>query len=92
MAKKNRYQVSASQMLQGISKLNLKPGDVLVVEHPDTLRYLEGLGRVVNFTVPLVYAPGGLKRLSKQDLLNLLEQLEEQTHTPSNLESPHAPL
>lgn len=79
-------------MLQGISKLNLTPGDVLVVEHPDTLKYLEGLGRVVNFTVPLVYAPGGLKRLSKQDLLNLLEQLEEQAHSPSTVDSLHAPL
>ena len=90
--KKNRYQVSHREMLKGLSKLNLTPGDVLVVEHPDTLKYLEGLGRVVNFTVPLVYAPGGLKRLSKQDLLNLLEQLEEQTHTPSTVESIHAPL
>lgn len=74
---KNRYQISHRQMLEGISKLELKPGDVLVVEHAETLKYLEGLGRVVNFTVPLVYAPGGLKRLSRQDLLNLLEQVEE---------------
>jgi len=65
-------------MLQGISKLKLERGDIIVVKHPDTLKALEGLGRVVDFVVPLVYAPIGIDKLSRQDLLNLLEQLEQQ--------------
>lgn len=69
-------------MLAGISKLHLTPGDIIVVSHPDTLHYLEGLGKVTNFVVPLVFAPGGIQKLSRQDLLNLLEQLD-QSHGPA---------
>lgn len=90
---KNLYQLSTRSMLAGIRKLELKKGDVLVVEHPDTLKALEGLGRVVDFVVPLVYCPHGIKTLSKQDLLNLLEQIEQQECVPSvALTADRAPL
>jgi hypothetical protein len=81
-------------MLAGVSKLRLEPGDVLVVKHPDTLHYLEGLGKVVNFTVPLVFAPGGIDKLSREDLLNLLEQIEQgqMQSLPAPPESMSAPL
>lgn len=63
-------------MISHIEKLRLEPGDVIVVKDPETLHALSGLGRVVNFTVPLVFAPQGIKTLKRQDLLNLLEQIE----------------
>lgn len=81
-------------MLAGLKKLKLEPGDILVVNHESTLHYLEGLGRVVNFNVPLVFIPqGGIQKLSRQDLLNLLEQLD-QSPAPlaSPFDSPSAPL
>lgn len=65
-------------MLNGLTKLRLERGDILVVKHPDTLKALEGLGKVVDFTVPVVYCPFGIKTLKREDLLNLLEQLEQQ--------------
>jgi hypothetical protein len=81
-------------MLAGIKKLRLEPGDILVVNHESTLHYLEGLGRVVNFNVPLVFIPqGGVQKLSRQDLLNLLEQLDQSASPAApSFESPSAPL
>jgi hypothetical protein len=83
MSKPKQYQISTSTMLSGLQKLKLEPGDILVVNHPDTLHYLEGLGKVCNFIVPLVFAPQGIKSLKRQDLLNLLEQLDQTAEPPS---------
>jgi hypothetical protein len=63
-------------MISHIEKLRLEPGDIIVVKDAETLHALSGLGKVVNFTVPLVFAPQGIQKLQRQDLLNLLEQLE----------------
>lgn len=74
---KNRYQISTRQILNGLSKLHLEPGDVVVVNHPAAAEALMNLGSVVPFRVPIVVCPDGIKKLSRQDLLNLLEQIEE---------------
>lgn len=71
-----KFPVSKAALTDRIQKLNLQPGDVLVVKDEMTLHGLEALGRVVNFTVPLVFAPQGIGKLCRQDLLNLLEQLD----------------
>ena len=92
MSHKRKYSISTSQMIAGIRKLQLQPGDLLVVSSPETIHYLEALGRVVNFTVPIVFAPTGIQKLNRQDLLNLLEQLDSPQTLPSNLEHPTAPV
>lgn len=78
-------------MTKAISRLNLQPGDLIVCKDFETLHAIEGLGKVVDFTVPLVFAPQGIQKLSRQDLLNLLEQLE-QPSAPAYSESPRVPL
>ena len=69
--------MSKAALLDRIQKLKLQKGDVVVCKDLETLHAIEGLGRVVDFTVPLVYAPNGIQVLSRKDLLNLLEQVEE---------------
>ena len=87
------YRISTATMMAGIEKLNLQKGDILVVSHHETIAYLEGLGRVTEFPVPVVFAPQGIKKLSRQDLLNLLEQLDQSlAPTPPAMEAFSAPL
>lgn len=64
-------------LLQTITKLRLEPGDIVVVKYPEQAMALERLGQVVPFKVPLVVCPDGIEKLSRQDMLNILEQLEE---------------
>lgn len=84
--------MSKAGMLNCLQKLNLKPGDIIVCKDLETLQAIEGLGRVVNFMVPLVYAPKGIETLGRQDLLNLLEQIEQIPAPSQPVESPSAPL
>ena len=85
MAHKRQFTISTSRMLAGIRKMELKRGDVLVVDHEDTLHYLDGIGKVVDFTVPLVFIPKPrtIESLSRADLLNLLEQIDQQGMSPA---------
>jgi uncharacterized protein YfaA (DUF2138 family) len=89
-----KYQISTASMLSRFEKLHVEKGDVLVVRDMETLRYLSqvkvpGLDGIV----PLVFAPQGIQKLTREDLLNLLEQLEQQvTAPPETFESPTAPL
>lgn len=73
-----KYPMSKAGLLNVLQKLNLTPGDVLVVKDHETLRFLAEVKLPIPFVVPLVFAPQGLQKLSRQDLLNLLEQLETQ--------------
>lgn len=76
-----------------IGKLNLQPGDIILCKDLQTLHAIEALGKVVNFMVPIVYAPFGIQKLTRQDLLNLLEQLDQPAPTNSApVESNFAPL
>jgi hypothetical protein len=73
--------------------LQLAKGDILVVRDVETLHYLSqvkvpGLDSVI----PLIFAPSGVQKLQRQDLLNLLEQLEQQVERPVYADSPTAPL
>jgi len=66
---------------------------VLVVKDFETLRFLDMAKLPIKFNVPLVFAPLGIDKLTKQDLLNLLEQLEQaQTPIQPFADSPSAPL
>jgi hypothetical protein len=69
--------MSKAALTERISKLNLQKGDIVVCKDMETMNAIQGLGRVVDFTVPLVFAPQGITKLSRQDLLNLLEQVEQ---------------
>jgi len=89
---RKQYSMSKAGLLNCVQKLHLTPGDVLICKDYETLKAIEGLGRVVNFTVPLVFSPQGVEKLSRQDLLNLLEQIEQAPAPPPSFESPAAPL
>jgi hypothetical protein len=79
-------------MLSHLEKLSLKPGDVLLVKDHETLHFLSHTPPIVNFPVPLVFSPGGMETLNRQDLLNLLEQLEQTETSQPFSDSPSAPL
>jgi len=57
--------------------LHLEKGDILLIKHPDMIKQLEACSGLVDFKVPIVLCPQGVQILKRQDLLNLLEQLEE---------------
>ena len=65
-------------MIRHIQKLELRHGDVRVVRDPETLHYLS-MVKVpgIDGTIPLVFSPQGIQKLTRTDLLNLLEQLEQ---------------
>lgn len=88
--------MSKAALTERISKLNLQKGDIVVCKDIETLHAIEGLGRVVDFLVPLVYAPQGIQKLGRQDLLNLLEQVEQSDKSVLPAygisEQPNAPL
>ena len=77
MPKPKMFQVSTATMLSHIEKLKLERGDVLLVKNIETLKFLSEMPIHLDFQVPLVFAPGGIQKLSRADLLNLLEQLDE---------------
>lgn len=66
--------------------MQLKPGDVLICE---SVEAMEALARIkhpeINWNVPLVYCPKGVRTLSRQDLLNLLEQTDQSLATHSGI-------
>jgi hypothetical protein len=86
------YQISTRTMLSHISKLNLQQGDVIVCSDYQTLDYLSRVQLPLGFTVPLVFSPNGVEKLNRQDLLNLIEQLDQAPETPASVEMPSAPL
>lgn len=73
-----KFPFSKAGFLNSISKMNLQKGDVLVCRDYQTLDYLAHVQLPLGFTVPLVFSPQGIQKLSRQDLLNLLEQLDQQ--------------
>jgi len=90
---KGKFQISTAAMMQGISKLRLERGDALLVKNYETLRYLSECPIHLDFVVPLVFAPNGIEKLTRQDLLNLLEQLEQSPSSPlAPFESSSVPL
>jgi len=77
MSKPRMYRISTAAMQSSIAKLNLSPGDVLVCRDAETLHYLSHCGLKLDFNVPLVFSPAGVTKLTRSDLLNLLEQLDQ---------------
>ena len=93
MSSRNLYQVSTSTILSHLEKLSLQPGDVLVCRDLETLRFLSEVKMPLNFTVPLVYSPQGLQKLTRSDLMNLIEQIDQSTAPAHGIgEASRAPL
>ena len=87
------YQISTSAMIAAIEKLHLERGDILICRRVEALEYLQHLKAPVDFTVPVVFLPSGsVDKLSRQDLLNLLEQTEQEAIPDMAVESPTAPV
>lgn len=75
--------MSKAAMLSVVQTLRLQKGDILLVETPQALEALSNSGIKLEFNVPLVFAPrGGVKVLKREDLLNLLEQLDQAETVP----------
>ena len=94
MSKQATFQMSKAGMLAVIQKLRLEKGDILLVETPQAMEALTKSRIKLDFNVPLVFAPrGGIKVLKREDLLNLLEQLDQtENQTAGMPEETHAPL
>ena len=77
-----------------IEKLSLSRGDIVVCKNIEALELLSSQKVPgIDFPVPLVFAPEGVQKLNRQDLLNLLEQLETPVvPAPEAIEMPSAPL
>lgn len=70
-------------MLSVIRTLRLERGDIILVENPHAMEALSNAKVKLAFSVPLVFAPnGGIKTLKREDLLNLLEQLDQADAAP----------
>ena len=82
--------MSKAALSAKIELMRLRPGDVVVAKDIEVLKAVQDLGLPLAFKVPLVYAPSGVQVLSRADLLNLLEQLEEVQEVPT--EQAGAPL
>ena len=89
----HKYPMSKAGFLNSISKLNLQKGDVLICKDHHTLEYLSQVQLPLGFIVPLVFSPQGVEKLNRQDLMNLIEQLDQnEMPAPSLVEMPSAPL
>lgn len=65
--------------LQGyLKKLALKPGDILIVRHPEVLKQLQEIP-AMDFYVPVVYCgpDGGLERATRDQVLEILQRIDE---------------
>lgn len=69
-------------MEQRIKHLHLMPGDIILVRDQPTLVALSDMKLNLGFHVPLVFSPQGIEVLKREDILNLLEQLD-QTYAPT---------
>lgn len=74
-----KFSMSKAVLEDKIERLRLEKGDILVVKDFEVLKSLEWIGPKLSldFHVPMVFAPTGVQTLKKEDLLNLLEQLEQ---------------
>lgn len=78
--------------LETLTKLRLEPGDLIVVRDSETLNYLSRFPFKLDFNVPLVFSPAGVEKLTRADLLNLLEQLDQAAVSADMPEPSHSPL
>ena len=69
--------MSKASLQNQVQKLHLEPGDMVLVRDVETARALDELKVPLGFSVPIIFSPMGVQVLKKQDLLNLLEQLEQ---------------
>ncbi len=55
-----------------IEKLHLEKGDILVVKDFETLDNLRSVCINIDFYIPIIYAPMGIKKVDREILENLL--------------------
>jgi len=81
--------MSKAALTSVVTKLRLEPGDVIVVRDFEVLQALEHIKLPNPFQVPLIFAPSGIDKLKRADLLNILEQLDAAVHSepPASVES-----
>lgn len=93
MSHKRLYAISTASMIAAISKMRIEKGDCLLVKDYETMHWLAHNGPKLDFQVPLVFAPNGIQSLSRQDLMNLVEQLDEAHHEAASIpESSSVPI
>lgn len=61
-----------------IKKLNLQPGDCLIVSHEGVLKQLQRMP-AMSFHVPVVFCPegGGMEKASRDQVLEVLQRIDE---------------
>jgi hypothetical protein len=64
-----------------IQKFTFQQGDLLVVKDERTMRAIQGCGLALPFLVPIVVAPEGINRVSRDELRLLLAQGEQHGYT-----------
>lgn len=84
-------------MQERVAKLSLAPGDIIIVrDEADMSTFLEMTQQGVGFTPyanPVLLVRGGLEKASRQDLLEALSVLDQQTEQVSRIITDlHAPV
>lgn len=65
-------------MIKIIKKLRLKPGDILVVSDFETCKKLIKVHlKEINFSVPIIFAPNGIKRVNRKYLQKVLDTMNQ---------------
>ena len=68
---------SHSALAGFIKKINLVPGDILIVSNPEVLRQLQQMPAMA-FTVPVVFAAeGDLSKANREQVLEILMRIDE---------------
>jgi len=61
-------------MKKAIRRLRLRKGDILVVNDPYLPDRIMQIQAGLDFPVPIVFAPDGIRRFNREYLLKLLEE------------------
>jgi hypothetical protein len=71
-------QFSSAALKNYIRKVDLKPGDCLVVSHREVLKQLQRMP-ALGFYVPVVFSEDGLgmKKASRAQILEILDRIDE---------------
>ena len=73
--------MSNAAFLSCVKKLNIQPGDILLVKNLEVAKQLQ-YAPTPGFTVPIILdlSNGGLEKLTRQQLLDALEQFDNITN------------
>ena len=68
-------------MKKAIRRLRLRKGDIVVVNDSNLIQSLSQI-KGVEFPVPIIYAPDGIKRVSKEYLQKILKEKDSEDGIP----------